>query len=478
MDNSLLQFCSNSAYVTALIAAAVLFLAAFTLLLFRREIISDNGTEEGKNETEIYREILHRNEKSANIFFAKVLLAVVAILVMIAVANETGFLPVADRKVFSLVLACIISATATSALLTVLNGGESHLAKCMLIFAYILSNFLICILLSQNYFILLIFPVIVSIRYCDKRFSLKTTAACAMASIISRPAAVVYGIYNGFYDIFDVKVEPGTKLTFSSSVISTYIENGIVDTKHLVLYELSSMIAVTVLIVFAGLCVASIAGVGKKMITDGAVLTEEKNKAEIEKEEARARIMMSQLQPHFLYNSLSAIMAIDDNPPETVEALADFSKYLRANLNSLTSSELIPFAAEEEHVERYLSLEKLRFGERVNVVYDIGVTDFMIPPLSVQMAVENAVKHGITQRAEGGTVKLTTKELDGEIVIIVEDDGVGFDTGRDFAAEGGHVGLTSGIERVKRLTGGFTEIKSTIGVGTVVTIHIPREKKQ
>lgn len=121
--------------------------------------------------------------------------------------------------------------------------------------------------------------------------------------------------------------------------------------------------------------------------------------------------MMSQLQPHFLYNSLTAIMGIEGNPPETKKAISDFAKYLRGNLDSIKSRNLIPFEQELKHVEAYVNLEKLRFGDKLNVIYKIETVKFEVPVLCVQMMVENAIKHGITPKKGKGTVNIIVKEL-------------------------------------------------------------------
>ena len=442
--------------LSAFIAAGILFLICFLLLLFR-----DSGTRRGKVSSKpekdgVYLHLLEENEVLSNLFFAKALLGVSAVFLVIVSVVESGLISVPDKALFGLVMACLISVTATAALLTIGFGGKPKFSKSMLAGAYVTDNFLLCILLSDGaYGLLLLFPVILSVRYFDPSFSARMTAVCAIADLLSRPSAVFYGLYNGTYSL------PG---------------GAAFDARTVILNEFSSFILTLVLIVFGGVCAAGIARHGRKILSDGAEMTEKKNEAEREAQSARTKIMLSQLQPHFLYNSLSAIMAIDGNPPQTVDALADFSRYLRMNLNSLTSEDVIPFAAELEHTEHYLALEKLRFKERINIVTDIRVTDFSVPPLSVQMAVENAVKHGITQKPEGGTVRLTAVEDGGTVVVTVEDDGVGFDTSKDFSAEGNHVGLASGKKRIEQLLGGTEEITSIIGEGTRVEIRIPREK--
>ena len=190
-------------------------------------------------------------------------------------------------------------------------------------------------------------------------------------------------------------------------------------------------------------------------------------------ESQRNALMLSQINPHFIYNTLSTIASMCDVSPSQAKYLTiDFSRYLRQNLSNLSKEELIPFKQELEHVECYLKIEKARFRERLNVIYSIGCKDFEIPPLSIQPLVENAVKHGITKKAEGGTVKITTYDDDTHYVIEIIDDGVGFDAE---VAEM-HVGLENVKSRVRACARGEVSVKSTLGVGTRVTIEIPKKK--
>ena len=192
--------------------------------------------------------------------------------------------------------------------------------------------------------------------------------------------------------------------------------------------------------------------------------------------EQRFNSMISQLQPHFIYNALSAISEIEGVPATAQKAISDFSGYLRENLDAMTSPELVSFAKELSHIEKYIALERLRFGDKVNMVYDIRFADFMFPPLTVQILVENAIKHGITKRYEGGTVTISTKEENGECIITVGDDGVGFDTKAEIA--GNHFGIENVRKRLEYSVGGTLQIDSEIGVGTTATITIPMQKEK
>lgn len=190
-------------------------------------------------------------------------------------------------------------------------------------------------------------------------------------------------------------------------------------------------------------------------------------------EAQRNALMLSQINPHFVYNTLSTIAAMCDTSPKQAKYLTiDFSQYLRRNIGSLTSEELIPFEQEMEHVACYLKIEKARFRERLNVIYSTQCKDFSVPPLTVQPLVENAIKHGITKKAEGGTIKITTFEEDTYYVIEIIDDGVGFDS----EITEMHVGIQNVQNRLAATCRGTVTIKSTLGVGTRVTIEIPKKK--
>lgn len=198
-----------------------------------------------------------------------------------------------------------------------------------------------------------------------------------------------------------------------------------------------------------------------------------------ELKEMQVDMMISQIQPHFLYNTLTAIRALCEREPKKAQAaIYDLSRYLRANMNSITSKTPIMFSKELEHVENYLNLEKTRFGERIKVTYDINVIDFRIPPLCLQPLVENAVKHGITKRDEGGSIHIHTYENEKDFLIDVSDDGVGFDVLQyRKGLEGNHVGLSNVESRLKSQSEGYLDISSIVGERTTITVHIPKIAK-
>lgn len=193
--------------------------------------------------------------------------------------------------------------------------------------------------------------------------------------------------------------------------------------------------------------------------------------------EMNMTLMLSQIQPHFLYNALNTIKYLTKKDPKAAEtAIVKFSNYLRANMDSLTRKEPIPFEKELEHVENYVAIESLRFGNRLNVEYDINYKDFSIPPLTVQPIVENAIKHGVNQKAEGGTVKISTFEKNESSIIIIEDNGVGFDVNSKPADNRSHVGINNIMIRLREMLNAEVEIKSVLNEGTKITITIPKEE--
>lgn len=191
--------------------------------------------------------------------------------------------------------------------------------------------------------------------------------------------------------------------------------------------------------------------------------------------ERRIDIMLSQIQPHFLYNSLAAIHHLCETDPETAKkAIQKFSEFLRGNMDSLKNREPIPFGAELNHAMNYLYLEQQRFGDKLQVIYQIKTEDFLIPPLTLQPLVENAVQHGILNRKNGGTVIICTEETDEHAVVTVADNGVGIENakGRPSLGEHSHIGISNVRSRLEAMVEGSLEIESS-SQGTTVTIRIP-----
>ena len=191
--------------------------------------------------------------------------------------------------------------------------------------------------------------------------------------------------------------------------------------------------------------------------------------------EHRIDIMLSQIQPHFLYNSLGAIYHLCESDPRTArKAIKNFSEFLRGNMESLKSREPIAFEAELNHVANYLYLEQQRFGDKLQVIYQITTEDFLIPPLTLQPLVENAVQHGVLNRRNGGTIVIRTEKTDECAVVMVFDNGVGMEKAKGIHSLGdrAHIGISNVRSRLKEMMGGSLDIESS-GEGTTAIIRIP-----
>ena len=197
---------------------------------------------------------------------------------------------------------------------------------------------------------------------------------------------------------------------------------------------------------------------------------------------SRAELMASQIKPHFIYNTLNSIRTlIKIDPEQAQKTVYDFSTYLRSNLENVGERELISFSDELRHINAYLNIEKIRFGERLCVAEDIGTKSFQIPPLSVQPLVENAVKHGLCAKMDGGTVTIRSREEADVYVVEVEDDGVGFDAEnfekkKKVKDKFSHIGLENIRFRIEEITNGKLEIHSMPGKGTKVTVIFPKAR--
>ena len=201
-------------------------------------------------------------------------------------------------------------------------------------------------------------------------------------------------------------------------------------------------------------------------------------KLEKELEDSRIAIMLSQIKPHFLYNVLNTIYHLYRKEPETAqEAVSSFAEYLRCNMLSIEKSEPIPFSEEYQHIQTYLSLEQIRFRDKLNVVYDVEVINFKLPPLTIEPLVENAVKHGVTKKRGGGTVTISTRRTADGIQITVADTGVGFDVEHYMEDGKPHVGIRNVRDRLRNMVGGSLSITSTEN-GTVAIVTIPAKEAE
>lgn len=247
----------------------------------------------------------------------------------------------------------------------------------------------------------------------------------------------------------------------------------------LISYMVLPLIAMVFQIFYYGISLVNIAiSISMILLFVVAMIEQNQNLAKKEKEAAdlRISIMISQIAPHFIYNTLTSIQQLcDTDPKQAEETVGEFAEYLRGNLESLGLEHPVPFERELNHVKSYLAIEKKRFGERVKTSYDIQEDEFLIPSLTLQPMIENAVKHGLCKKKGGGTVCISTKRDGDHVQIVIQDDGAGFDVNRKIDDGRVHVGIQNVRTRLKDMCDGTLEVSSTPGKGTRVVITLPQK---
>ncbi len=200
---------------------------------------------------------------------------------------------------------------------------------------------------------------------------------------------------------------------------------------------------------------------------------------EMELERSKTAILFRQVQPHFLYNVLLGIKQLCDSDPQRAsEALEHLAYYLRGNLDTLTQERLIPFEMEMRHVNDYLYLEKMRFDQKLSISLELEYTDFILPAMTVQPIAENAVRWGITKKKGGGALTIRSELTEGNVVISVIDDGVGFDPLEKKNDGKTHIGIENVRQRLMLQCGGTVDIQSEIGGGAIVKLILPQKGRE
>ena len=206
-------------------------------------------------------------------------------------------------------------------------------------------------------------------------------------------------------------------------------------------------------------------------------LEAEKQALKLELQESRISIMLSQMQPHFIFNTLNTIYHLCEIDPEIARStINSFSKYLRNNIDNLDRSEMIHFDQEMSFVKAYLDIEKVRFDDELQITFDTPITNFKIPVLTVQPIVENAVKHGTSKKEGVSSLYIATRETDTCYEIEIRDTGVGFDVNDPLNDEHKHIGISNVKQRLKNLCDGTLTVESKCGEGTTAIIKIPKKE--
>ncbi|WP_313637718.1 ATP-binding protein [Paenibacillus sp.] len=191
--------------------------------------------------------------------------------------------------------------------------------------------------------------------------------------------------------------------------------------------------------------------------------------------------LQAQIHPHFLFNTLNSIMSLSDFDTAKMRELSDaFTTYLRISFDFLNAGKLVTLSQELELVENYVYIQQQRFEERLNVEWEVDANlEMLIPPLTLQPLVENAVRHGVLSRAKGGTLRIHIETRADAVHFNVADTGMGMDKAQvsELLNPKGHknqgIGLLNTDRRLTQLYGRGLQIQSIPGVGTTVSFIIP-----
>ncbi len=190
----------------------------------------------------------------------------------------------------------------------------------------------------------------------------------------------------------------------------------------------------------------------------------------------RGSIMVLQMRPHFICNTMMSIYYLcDQDPAKAKQVTLDFTFYLRKNFAAIASENMVPFSDELEHTRAYLAVEQAQFEDTSFVNLDTPYTAFRVPPLTLQPIVENAVKHGMRSSSNLFHISVITKLTETSVEIIVENDGLGFSPVNDNEP---HIALNNIRQRLEMMCKGKLEITPCESGGTSVRITIPTEKRQ
>ncbi len=212
----------------------------------------------------------------------------------------------------------------------------------------------------------------------------------------------------------------------------------------------------------------------RSAVADAALARERERTERIEREalSANLRALQAQIEPHFLFNTLANVTSlIDTDPAKAKRMLESFNRFLRASL-AATRTETTTLGADAELIAAYLDVLQVRMGSRLAYRIDVPseLSGFSIPPLLVQPVVENAIRHGLEPKVEGGEVAFVARREEGRVRIDVTDTGVGF-----AAATRGGLGLSNLRDRLKLLYGerASLDISDNRPAGTRVSIALP-----
>lgn len=285
--------------------------------------------------------------------------------------------------------------------------------------------------------------------------------------------------FTFIYDYSDRKSVMRNSVLSSVSILLCYLlcnllgyyfdpNNNVSNKTILIINSINGLFVLVLLMVVALIFVIKITNLRNQLVEQNNLLLESQ----------RASMMLSQIKPHFMYNTLgAAISMIETDPKSAQHLLLQFTKYMRSNIDSLDCSDLIDFNEELSHIKAYTDIATIRTAGKIKINYEIAVSGFSLPPLTVQPLVENAVKHGIFEGSGAGVVTVATNEDQAHYIITVSDNGIGFDS-KLLSGKNGSAGIKNVAFRLQSLCGGRLEVKSAVGSGTSATIFLPKSNAE
>lgn len=193
---------------------------------------------------------------------------------------------------------------------------------------------------------------------------------------------------------------------------------------------------------------------------------------EIDISKANLLVLRNQIHPHFIYNSLSIIRSlVKHDSKQAVSCIDEFAKYLKSHISAIQSEELIPFEKELENMKIYLSLAQVDYKDKIEVIYDMDITDFLVPPLSLEPVIENAVEHGAG--TEGGKIAVCTCRSDNNIIISISNNIS--EKPDEYKLVHNGIGLDNTRRRIELQCRGSLELEISDDMATV-TVTLPTEE--
>ena len=259
------------------------------------------------------------------------------------------------------------------------------------------------------------------------------------------------------------------------TICGSYMGSFISGLNPSALFEKHSLIQLLFLGVMFGSIITYFFSSREQIAESQAQIQEEKIKrltSEKKATEANLKLLQAQIEPHFLFNTLSNVLSLlDTNPERGKSMLVDFINYLRASLSKIRQ-EQATLGQEMEMIEAYLGIFKVRMGDRLKFKIDLPshLESIVFPPMLVQPLVENAIKHGLEPKIDGGEILIRGLEKDGRLRLEVHDTGMGFKGERDSG-----MGLSNIRDRLSSLFGnnGYLRLEENSPHGLIATIEVP-----